>query len=182
MLNKHNQALSSAESIRDEEYLQIATPYLIKKLNITSINEVNCSFRKQIIATFPASTRIWLSKGFTKFAGTARQLCRQGLVTTNLCRMCSSVPDDDILHLLFCKHDPFNDYKNEVISRLQVKILPLLNEDMLPLCLLEWLLDDESETIDGLPAAAMAALSTVGRRGVWFGFLPTLFIKWVRWK
>ena len=96
--------------------------------------------------------------------------------------MCSSVPEEDILHILLCKHSLFNDYRNEVISRLQVKILLLLDEDMLPLCLLEWLLNDECAEIDGLSAEVMNTLSIVGKREVWFGFLPTLFIKWVRWR
>ena len=112
--------------------------------------------------------------------GTAHQLCRQGLVATNLCRVCSSVPEEDMLHVLLCKHSPFNDYRNEVISCLQVKTLPLLDVDMLPLCLLEWLLNDECAEIDGLMTKVMNALSTVGKQGVWFGFLPTLFIKWLR--
>ena len=182
LLNKQNHALTSTESIRDEVYLQIATPYLLKKLNISSISLVDCSFRKQIISNLSTSMRIWLSKGFTKFTGTAHHLCRQGLVTTNLCRMCSSVPEEDMLHVLLCKHATFNTYRNEIISHLQVKILPLLDADMLPLCLLEWLLDEECLEIDSLPTEVMSSLSAVGKRGVWFGFLPTLFMKWIKWK
>ena len=96
--------------------------------------------------------------------------------------MCSSVPQEDTLHVLLCKHSSFNDYRNEAISHLQVKILPLLDEEMLPLCLLEWLLNDECAEINILTTEVMNALSTVGKRGVWFSFLPTLFIKWVRWR
>ena len=58
-------------------------------------------------------------------------------------------------------------------------MLPLLDEDMLPLCLLEWTLDEECDTIDSAPTNLMIAMTIVGRRGVWFSFLPTLFIKWV---
>ena len=96
--------------------------------------------------------------------------------------MCSSAPEEDALHALLCKHATFNNYRNEIISHLQVKILPLLDADMLPLCLLEWLLDEECSEIDGLPAEVMNSLSAVGKRGVWFGFLPTLFMKWIKWK
>ena len=180
LFNRNKDYLSSTDLMRDEVHLQIATPYLTKKLNIASINQVDYSFRKQIIMTLPTSMHVWLSKSFTKFAGTAHQLRRQGLVETNLCRMCSSVPEEDTLHVLLCTHIPFKDYRTEVISRLQVKILPLLEEDMLPLCLLEWLLDDECVEIDGLSTEVMEALTTVGKRGVWFGFLPTLFLKWVK--
>ena len=67
-----------------------------------------------------------------------------------------------------------------MISLLQIKLLLLLDEDMLPLCLLEWMLDDECEVIDEIPTEAMTALKMIGKRGVWFGFLPTLFTKWVQ--
>ena len=80
--------------------------------------------------------------------------------------MCSSAPEEDTLHALLCKHATFNNYRNEIISHLQVKILPLLDTDMLPLCLLEWLLDEECSEIDGLPAEVMNSLSAVGKRGV----------------
>ena len=110
------------------------------------------------MSNLSTSMRIWLSKGFTKFTGTAHYLCRQGLVTTNLCRMCSSVPEEDALHVLLCKHATFNTYRNEIISHPQVKILPLLDTDMLPLCLLEWLLDDECLEIDSLPTEVMSSL------------------------
>ena len=101
---------------------------------------------------------------------------------TSQCRMCLSALEDDMLHTLLCAHDIFNDYRNEVISLLQIKILSLLDEDMLPLCLLEWLLDEESVVIDGIPTNVMTSINTVGKRSAWFGFLPTMLIKWVRWK
>ena len=85
--------------------------------------------------------------------------------------------DDDMLYILLCKHDMFNECKKEVISLLQIKILPLLDEDMLLLCLLELILDKEYDTIDSIPTNVMTAMTIVGRRGVWFGFLSTLFVK-----
>ena len=85
--------------------------------------------------------------------------------------------EDNVLYILLCKHDVFNHYKNEVISLLQVKILPLLDEDMLPLCLLKWLLDEEYDTIDSILTNVMIAMTIVGRRGAWFSFLSTLFVK-----
>ena len=90
--------------------------------------------------------------------------------------------ENDIIQILLCKHDVFNDYKNEVISLLQVKFLPLPDDDMLPLCLLGWTLDEECGTIDSVPTNVMTAMTTVDRRGVWFGFLPTLFVKWTQQK
>ena len=61
-------------------------------------------------------------------------------------------------------------------------MLSLGDEDMLPLCLLEWMLDSECGDIDEVPKEVMTALTKIGRRGVWFGFLPSIFTKWVRWK
>ena len=61
-------------------------------------------------------------------------------------------------------------------------MLSLLDEDMLPLCLLEWMLDNECGDIDEIPKEVMTALKMIGRRGVLFGFLPPVFTKWVRWK
>ena len=182
VFNKDQQILSSTESIRDEIFMHIAAPYLLKKLNITSLNDVDCYLRKQMLTTLSSPMLIWLSKSFTNFSGTAHQLCRQGLVTTDQCRMCHTEREDDMLHALFCSHSVFQNYKNEVISLLQIKLLSLLDKDMLPLCLLEWMLDDECEVIDEIPTEAMTALKMIGKRGVWFGFLPTLFTKWVRWK
>ena len=87
--------------------------------------------------------------------------------------------EDDMLYVLYHKHRLFNDYKNEVISLLQAMVLPLLDKDMLLLCLLEWLLDEECNTIEGIPTNVMIAMTTEGRGGVWLGFLPTMFVKWV---
>ena len=91
--------------------------------------------------------------------------------------MCSSVPEEDTLHVNLCKYSPLNIHRNEAISCLQVKTLPLLDEDMLPLCLLEWLLNDECVEIDDLMTEVINTLSTVGKREACFGFLATLFIK-----
>ena len=182
LLNRHKQRLLSTESIREELYSQIAAPYLEKKLRITSIDEVDLKFRKRILNTMSASNLIWLSKSFTNFLGTAHQLCRQGLVSTSQCRMCTSASEEDLLHILQCKHEIFQDFRNETISLLQVKILPLLEEDMLPLSLLEWLLDDECDQIDSIPVEVMRELNRISRRNVWFGFLPTIFLQWIKWR
>ena len=65
VFNKDQQILSSTELIRDEIFMHIAAPYLLKKLNITSLNNVDCYLRKQML-TIPSSPMlIWLSKSFT---------------------------------------------------------------------------------------------------------------------
>lgn len=119
-----------------------------------------------MLTTLSSPMLIWLSKSFTNFSGTAHQLCRQSLVTTHQCRMYHIEREDNMLHALFCSHSVFQNYKNEVISLLQIKLLSLLDEDMLPLCLLEWMLDDECEVIDEIPTEAMTVLKMIEKRGV----------------
>ena len=54
LFNKNHQLLSSIDSIRDEAFAHIAEPYLVKKLSITSVDEVDLGFRKQILAKVSA--------------------------------------------------------------------------------------------------------------------------------
>ena len=88
----------------------------------------------------------------------------------------------DTLHVLFCPHRIFQLYKHEVVSTLQLKLLALLEEDMFPLCFLEWMLDEEYECIEGVPPNVMFSLQSMGRRNIWFSFIPSIFTQWVRWK
>ena len=76
----------------------------------------------------------------------------------------------------------FCQYGTEKITTHQLQLIKLLDADMLPLCLLEWMLDSRFEEIEGVPESAIASLQQVGRRNAWFGILPIVFIKWVRWK
>ena len=96
-----------------------------------------------MIQLLPDSMYIWLSKSFTNFAGTAHQLYRQNIVSSLVCRICNIKNEIDIWHVLFYTHQLLNQYRSEVISKLQLKILRLLEDDMFPLCLLEWMLDNE---------------------------------------
>ena len=61
--------------------------------------------------------------------------------------------------------------------KLQLKILRLLEDDKFPLCLLEWMLDDEYLLIDGVPEDVMSSLLRVSKRNIWYGFLPLAFLK-----
>ena len=74
VLDKSNSFLVSTEMIKDEIYVQLAAPYLKKKLSITSINEIDWNFRKLVIKLISNSLYVWLSKSFTNFAGIAYQL------------------------------------------------------------------------------------------------------------
>ena len=44
------------------------------------------------------------------------------------------------------------------------------------------MLDDDYDSIEGVPDRVMMSLQQVGRHNVWHGFLPTLFEQWVKWK
>ena len=71
ILNKVKLLLITTEMIRDEIYLQLAFPYLAKKLSINAPHEIHWDLRKSIINLLPKGLHIWLSKSFANFAGTA---------------------------------------------------------------------------------------------------------------
>jgi hypothetical protein len=82
--------------IKDEIYIQLAAPYLTKKLSIISIDKIDSSFRKYVIQLLPDSMYIWLFKSFTNFAGTVHQLHRQNIVSSLVYRMCNVENKTDI--------------------------------------------------------------------------------------
>jgi len=118
VVNNFHETLCSTGRIKEEIYEQLAAPYLVKKLRITSLEEVDCKFRKQVTNMLSDSMHIWWSKSFANFTGTAHQLCRQELLSTSTCRMCNTVQEMDTLHVLFCPNRIFQLYKNEVVSTL----------------------------------------------------------------
>ena len=99
-----------------------------------------------------------------------------------MCRVCNAEKEKDMLHILRCKHRIFSQFRNEKVTILQLQCIKMLDEDMLPIYLLEWILDPEYELIEGVPGTAMSALQQIGRRNMWFGIIPTVFLSWVRWK
>ena len=107
VIHNLHETLCSTEMVKEKIYEQLAAPYLIKKLRITSLDKVDCKFRKQVTKMLPDSMHIWLSKSFANFTGTAHQLCRQGLLATSTCRMCNLVQEMDTLYVLFCLHRIF---------------------------------------------------------------------------
>ena len=144
------------------------------------MSEIDWCFRKSVVQNLPDETLMWLSKSFTNFTGTAHQLHRQNIVSSPACRMCNVEIENDTLHVLSCVHSLFTQHRNEKASTLQIQTLGLLEEDMLPLCLLEWMLDPTYELIEEVPVRVMSSLQQVSKRNVWFGFLPAMFLKWVR--
>ena len=120
--NNLHESLVSTELIREDIYKQIAAPYLVKKLNITSMHEIHWGLRKDIVNLLPKSLHTWLSKSFTNFAGTAHQLHRQQIFSSSICRVCNSMDETDTLHVLSCPHKLFTQHKNEVASELQLKV------------------------------------------------------------
>ena len=102
--------------------------------------------------------QIWFEKSFTNFAGTAHQLQRQNILSSDACRVCDEEEERDILHVLKCKHRIFSHFRNEKISTLQLQLIKMLNEDMLSLCLLEWILDSEYEEMEYVLKRVMSSL------------------------
>ena len=101
------------------------------------------------------------------------------MLSSDVCRVCNEEEERDVLHALKCKHRMFSQFRNEKVTTLQLQLIKMLDEDTLPLCLLEWMLDPEYEAIEGIPEKVMSSLQQVGRRNAWFGTLPTMFLKWV---
>ena len=155
----------------------VPAPYLTKKLSIISMDEIDWNFRKYVIQLLPDSMYIQLSKSFTNFSGIAHQLYRQNIVSSLVCRMCNVENETDTWHVLSCTHQLFNQYKSEVISKLQLKIFRLLEDDIFPLCFLEWMLDNEYIQIDGVLEHVMSSLQRVSKRNIWYSFLLLIFLK-----
>ena len=76
VLDRLNRTLVSTEMIKDNIYVQLAAPYLTKKLSIILMDKIDWSFRKYVIQLLPDSMYIWLSKSFTNFTGIVHQLYR----------------------------------------------------------------------------------------------------------
>ena len=86
--------------------------------------------------------------------------------SSSVCRMCNRDIENDTMHVLLCPHRLFTQHRNEMVSMIQLKLLGLIEEDMLPLCLLEWMLDPTHEKIDNVPVRIMPSLLQVGKRKV----------------
>ena len=182
LVNGKKRQLTSTNMITDEIYKQIAAPYIEKKLHGIGMDDIDWEFRKLITQNLSTSQQIWLAKSYTNFSGTAHQLHRQKILSSDVCRVCNEEEERDVLHVLKCKHRMFSQFRNGKVTTLQLQLIKILDEDILPLCLLEWMLDPEYEAIEGIPEKAMSSLQQVGKRNVWFGMLPTMFLKWVCWK
>ena len=89
--------------------------------------------------------------------------------------MCNNTNETDTLHVLLYSHQLVSQFKHEMISTLQLKLLSLLDGDMFLLCFLEWMLDDEYDNIKGVLDRVMMSLQQVDRHNVWHGFLSTSF-------
>ena len=124
--NEFHKTLVSTDMIKDNIYRQLAAPYLVKKLRMSSLDEVDFNFRKLVTKILPDALHIWLSKSFTNFSGTAHQLCRQKLLPNSMCRMCKVEQETDTLHVLHCPHGVLQQHRNEVMSTLQLNVLGLL--------------------------------------------------------
>ena len=73
------------------------------------------------------------------------------MLSSDACRVCNEEEERDALHVLKCKYRMLSQFRNEKVTTLQLQLIKMLDEDMLPLCLLEWMLDPEHEAIEGVP-------------------------------
>ena len=77
--------------------------------------------------------------------------------------MYNNTNETDTLHVLVCLHRLFNQFKHEMISTLQLKLLSLLDGEMFLLYFLEWILDDEHDNIKEVLDRVMISLQQVSR-------------------
>ena len=90
--------------------------------------------------------------------------------------MCNREYEEDTTHVLYCVHHLFSLHRNEIVFTLQLKVLRLLEENMFPLCFLEWMLDNNEDNVEEVPDHVIASLNLIGRRNIWFHFLPLTFL------
>ena len=102
--NNRNVDPITTEMIRNDMHKQLATPCLVEKLKLNSIEEVDYSLRKSIVKLLPPQIHVSLAKNFTNFTRIAYQLDRQGILSSPICRMHNVENENNILHLLHCKH------------------------------------------------------------------------------
>ena len=119
--NKLNEDLISIDKITDYIHRQLASSCLINKLQLYNLGEVDCSFRRVVIDVVPNNLQIWLSKSFTNFTNTAHQLFRQGLVTTEVYRMCNVDKEDETARVLHCKYTLFNSIEMKLCQHFNSK-------------------------------------------------------------
>ena len=80
-----------------------------------------------------------------------------------------------MLYVLCHKYQLFHRFKQEEVSKMQLSAINLSDNDVFPLCFLEWLLESEDETIDQLLSEVITSLKSIHKRNMWFGFLPSIF-------
>ena len=64
-------------------------------------------------------------------------------MNSNTYRCCYSEVEKDILYLLYCKNHNFVKFREEIINALKLQVIELFKEDILLLCLLEGMLDED---------------------------------------
>ena len=62
---KLSKDLISTNEITNYVHRQLASSYLINKLQLENLGEVDCGFRRVVVDVVPNNLRIWLSKSFT---------------------------------------------------------------------------------------------------------------------
>ena len=62
--------------------------------------------------------------------------------------MCYREHKEDTTHVLKYSHHLFQLHRNKIVLILQFKVLGLLDENMFPLCFLQWILNENEENME----------------------------------
>ena len=106
--NKANKDLIATDTIRDDAHSQIIASYLVDKLKIYTLEEVDYFLRKLIVKLLSPKTHMLLTKSFTNFTRTAHQLHYQEILFSPICKIRNAENKIDMLHMLYCMHSIFH--------------------------------------------------------------------------
>ena len=89
-----------------------------------------------------------------------------------MCRACGSHEETDTLHVLCCENANLHVCRQEIINDLRLKMLGIADEDLTPLCHLQWLFQEDE--MPEMPGEAHEVIKRVDRRNIWHGFVPAV--------
>ena len=127
----------------------------------------------------PIQLHLWLNKRLRNFAGTTNELYLQKLCVYSLCRCCLLVSELDTLHAIDCEYELFMNFKRDLFIQLQQDELKLIEEDLIPLMLLETMFQTKFVPLPEVPSQINVHLENFGRRNLWHGMFPKSFSDWI---
>ena len=78
-------------------------------------------------------------------------MLRQVWAEYDACRFCGKEDEADTLNMLFYRDKNLSDHRNEVIYDLQARVRSITEEDLLPYCMLENMLNKDYIQLEGVP-------------------------------